>query len=92
MLELGRELDLALKSLRAERRGEVRVQDLEGDGPVVVLVDREIHRRHAAATELSLDAVPSGEILAKSFDRIGHSAKLGVTRPYSRSRPPLVGS
>ena len=88
MLKLGSEFDLALESLGTERRGEIGEQDLEGDRPVALFVDGEIHCRHAAATELSIDAVPSGEALAKAFDGIGHSAKLGVARPDSRSRPP----
>jgi hypothetical protein len=91
MLELGREFDLALESLRAECRGEVGVQDLERHRPVTLFVNREIHRRHAATAELSVDAVLSGETLTKAFDGVGHSAKLGVTRPDSRPRPPLKG-
>jgi hypothetical protein len=37
------------------------VQHLEGDGPVVLQVVGEIHRRHAPAAELALEAVAVGE-------------------------------
>ncbi len=67
MLELRRQPDLALKPLGAERRGELRVQDLERDGAIVLVVDGEIDRGHAAATELALDPVFASETLAQAI-------------------------
>jgi hypothetical protein len=73
MLKLGGELDLALETVRPQCGRKVRVQNLERDFAFVVRVDRKVDRCHAAAAELSLDAISWGESLAKSFERIGHS-------------------
>ena len=40
---------------------ELGVEHLERDGPVVLQIVREIHRRHAATSELPLEAVAVGE-------------------------------
>ena len=61
MVEAGRNGDLAQKTLGAERRGDLRAQDLDRHRPVMPLIMREIDRRHATAAELSLDAVPAGK-------------------------------
>ena len=63
MLQTGRELDLALEALRAERVRQLGVQDLDGDEPLVPHVVREEHRRRSAATDLPLqDVAPSTDI------------------------------
>ena len=50
--------------------GQLGVQHLEGDRPVVPEVLREVDRRHAAAPELALDRVAAGQralqLLAKA--------------------------
>jgi hypothetical protein len=51
MLEPGGEADLALEALRAEYSGQLGVQDLEGDGAVVLEIVREVNGRHPAAPE-----------------------------------------
>ena len=48
------------EALAAERRGELGMEDLDGDVAVVLEVAREVDRRHAAAAELALDAVVGG--------------------------------
>ena len=53
--------DLSREPFGGERGREVPVQDLERDGSVVVFIDGEIDRSHAAAAELTLDAVASRE-------------------------------
>ena len=58
-------LDLAQKPLAAERGCEVCVECLEGDVAAVFYVVREIHRRHAANAELTLDAVAVSESAAE---------------------------
>ena len=55
VLELGRERDLAPEPLRAERRGELRVKNLESDRPAVLGIVGEVDRRHPAASEDPLD-------------------------------------
>jgi hypothetical protein len=47
--------------LGAERRSEVGVQDLEGDGAIVAKVVRAVDRRHAAAAELGVETAAAGE-------------------------------
>ena len=54
-------LDLAEKALRAERRGELGVQHLERDGPVMLEVLGKVDRSHPAAAELALERVAAGQ-------------------------------
>ena len=61
VLEPGGEPDLALEPLRAERRGQLRMQHLERDGAVVSEVPGEVDRGHAAAPKLALEAVAVGQ-------------------------------
>ncbi len=61
MLEPSRELDLALEPLGAEGRGQFGMEHLERDGAIVAEIPGEIDRRHAAATELTLDGVAPAE-------------------------------
>ena len=60
MGERGGEVDLAQEPLAAERLGEVRVEDLDGDVAVVLEVAGEVDGRHAAGAELALDAIVRG--------------------------------
>ena len=57
MLEPGSHLDLAKKPLGTQRRGELRVKDLERDVPSVPEIPREVNRCHATPAELALDVV-----------------------------------
>ena len=66
MLQPGRELDLALESLRAERGRDRGQEHLERDGALVPEVAGEVHRGHAAAAELALDEVAVGQGVAKT--------------------------
>ena len=43
------------------------MQDLERDGPIMMVVDGEIDRGHAAATELAFDPVLTSETLAQAI-------------------------
>lgn len=57
VLELGRDLDLAQESLRTQRRGQLRPENLDRDPPVMLEVFGEKHERRAARPELALDAI-----------------------------------
>ena len=57
MLEPRGELDLAQEPLGTEGGGELGLEHLEGDRPVVLEVAGEIDRGHAAAPELALEHV-----------------------------------
>ena len=70
MVEAGGDGDLAEEPLGTERRGKLRAQHLDGDGPVVPLIMREIDRRHPAATELPIDAVPTSQGFGESHGRL----------------------
>jgi hypothetical protein len=57
VLQPGGEADFALEALGAERPGQLGVEDLEGDGSVVLEVGGEEDRGHAAPAELAKDGV-----------------------------------
>ncbi len=61
VLELGDELDFSAEALRSKRRGEVGVEHLHGDSPMVLGVEREKYRGHATAPELTLERVRVAE-------------------------------
>jgi hypothetical protein len=71
MLELGSEFDFALKAIGTDGRGEVRVEDLDGDIAVVLKVLGQEDCGHAAAAELAFDGVPVAEGAAECADRVG---------------------
>ena len=55
MLKPRGDLDLALKSVGAHRRGQIRMKHLERYGTLVLLVANEPHGGHAAAAKHSLN-------------------------------------
>ena len=57
VVEPGGDLDLGQKALGAEDGAELGTKDLERYFTIVLQVGREVHRGHAARTELALDAV-----------------------------------
>ena len=65
MLEAGGDLDLPHKALGAERMGQLLVQDLEGDGPIVPEIVRQVDRGHAAPAELALEQVAVTKSIAQ---------------------------
>ena len=75
MLEPSREPDLPLEALGAERGGELRMEHLEGDRPVVPEVLGEIDRGHAPAAELALQRVPIPQPFAKRRYRVSHCSR-----------------
>ena len=60
-LEGGGGLDLLDETIGAEDRGQLRLQDLERDVAVVLLVARQVDGGHAAFAELTLDRVAARE-------------------------------
>ena len=61
MLKIGRRLDFSEKPLRADDRGELGLEDLEGDVAVVLQILGQVHGGHAALAELALDRVAALE-------------------------------
>ena len=75
MLKVGRNANLAQKTLDAEYRAELWVQHLEGDTALMSQIAGEIHRRHAAVADFALDGIASNqrrlELIADHCSRFG---------------------
>ena len=71
------ESDLALEALGPERGGELGVEHLERDRPLVPEVVGEVDGGHAAAAELALEGVAVGERVAHTL-RHSHEGLLGT--------------
>src|SRR2546427_659760 len=71
MVEPSRGVYLAEKPLRAERCGQLGLQDLNGDLAVVLPVLSEVDRRHPPAAELALDRVAVGEGGLQTSEQVG---------------------
>jgi hypothetical protein len=52
--------------------GQLLVQDLEGNGPIVPEIARQIDRRHAAPAELALEQVAVAEGIRQRRVDCGH--------------------
>ena len=58
--------DLLKKSFGAERRRDVRVQDLDRDASVVPRVTRAVYSSHPTSTNLELDGIAVAECFLRS--------------------------
>jgi len=74
--------DLPEKTLGAQRRCYLRPQHLERDGPVMLQVVREIDRGHAAPTQLTLDAVATGQSGGETRTVITHEGTMAHPRNH----------
>ena len=72
MLQAGGEADLALEAVVAHAGGELGVQQLERDRPVVPQVLREVDGGHPTAPELPLERVAALQRFTEWRERIGH--------------------
>ena len=86
MLQLGREADLALEALGADRGREVRVQHLDRHLALVLEVLREEDGGHAAPAELALDCVAVAERAAEPGQRVRFRPRAGRLLRLSRRR------
>ena len=82
MLQRGRGLDLHHEALGADHRGQLGLQDLEGDFAVVLEILGQVHRGHAALPDYGrtavrpyIDAVAVGQGGGETLER--HRADLG---------------
>src|SRR5205085_8848161 len=83
VLQVGRNLNLLKETLRAECRGELRLEHLERDFSVVPDVVRQVHGCHTALAELSLEGVAIGECSLELFEasrELGHDDPVGGWR------------
>ncbi len=81
MREPCRELDLAEKPFRPERRGQLRPQHFHGHRAVVLQVQREEDGRHPASAELALDAVAVSKRGLQSGEQVGQGGSRAGTPP-----------
>ena len=91
--ELRRDLDLAQKSLRADRHRHVGTQHLDSDEPLVLEVAGQEHPGHAAASQLAFHGVATGERCAEIVEGVEQGGPRGLYyRPLpggaSRARTP----
>ena len=80
MLQPRRDLDLAGESLRSQGRRQIGAQDLDRNLATVPNILGEIHRRHAAGSELASEDVAPGELGLEAVEHLGHS-RLGLGSP-----------
>jgi hypothetical protein len=73
VLQPGREPDLPLEALGAQRGGKLGLQQLQGDGAVVPQIMREEHRGDAAVAQLALEHVA----VADGFGEAGRNRRTG---------------
>ena len=73
MLQSGGELDLTQEPLAAEGDGDLWAERLERDEPLMPRVAREVHERHAAASQLTVDDVVRRERGIQLHKGISHS-------------------
>jgi hypothetical protein len=78
MLEIRGRLDLGQEAFRANDRGQLRLQNLERDLPLVLQVIGEIDGGHATLTEFGLDAVAALEGGVQAGDRVGRVHALNM--------------
>jgi hypothetical protein len=57
--------DFAQEALAAEHRGHLRVEDFDGDLALVSHVAGEVHARHSAAPDLTLDRVAAAQRISQ---------------------------
>ena len=76
MLKASRRLDFGEEPFGADRRSELRVEDLDRDVAIVPQIARKIDRRHAAAAELTFHPVSVGERRLQLLEKLvgGHGA------------------
>ena len=72
MLQVCGDLDLFEKPFRTEGGGQLEPQHLDRDLAMVFEVLGEVHRRHAARTQLFLDGVAVGEGGGETVHEIWH--------------------
>ncbi len=70
--EASGDLDFLEEPLRAQRRGELRLEHLDGDVTAVSHISGEVHRSHATLTDLSLDHIAVTDGLGEGCGEVGH--------------------
>ena len=72
VLEVRGDADLTQEPVGAECAGHFGMEHFDGDGPIVLEVVRQKHRRHPATSHFPLDDVDAGESILEHLAEIGH--------------------
>ena len=72
VLKPGREPDLPLEALRAERGGKLGMEHLEGHRAIVLQIPRQEHRGHPAPAQLALEHVAARQPVLEADAEVGH--------------------
>jgi hypothetical protein len=73
MLQPRRQLDFALEALGAQRCRQLRLENLERYGTIVLDVARKVDRRHTATAKLPFNRIATGQRLAQDPERFRHA-------------------
>ncbi len=75
VLQLCGDVDLAEEALGPDSGGDVGVEHLDRDRPLVASIVREVHVRHASAAELAVDDVAFTENLLDLIEESAHAGR-----------------
>jgi hypothetical protein len=91
VLQVRRRLDLGEEPLGPDDSGQLWLEHLQRDLPLVLQVVGKIYRGHASLTELSLDVVAPLQGSVQACRGVGHDIEDGMEVLLSReSREPLL--
>ncbi len=82
MLQVGGDLDLPEKPIRADRSRQLGTQDLHRHLAVMLQVLGQIDRRHATAAYLALDSVAVRKAGFQTVEGVGQGAATSVWRRF----------
>ena len=89
MLQARRDVDLPQEPLGPEADREVRMQHLDCHRAAVPAVLGHVHRRHAPAADLPLDAVPAGQRGADAIRLLVHQLFAASSSSFFRASTTL---
>jgi len=88
--ELGGQVHLADEPLAQQAVAQLGVDDFDRHPAMRVLLDGQIHPRHAAGADLTFDVVVGGEAPPQQVQHVGHARKLAVPRGPGEPRAPTT--
>ena len=86
VIQPGRNVDLTLEALEADTRGQVGMENLDRNRSTVLQILGQVHRRHAATTDLPLQVVAVAERGLEAILKIGHEVRGPGSRDHRIGR------
>jgi hypothetical protein len=86
MLKVGRDADLAQEPLHPQDGTQFRLEQLEGDVPVMAEVARQVHGRHPAGADQALDPVAIRQRGLQVSERVHWPSKVLAGRRLASKR------